>query len=556
MSFTHVQGVATNAAISGGNTLSITFGSALTTGNTVVGAIKAVPNGITISSISDGTNTYVQKDSLASNGSKEYFTFELGNITGGQTTITVTFGSGSGNPAEAVADEYSGAIAAADPTDGHAIVQRLSPGTGTNAITSSSITTTVNGDLIYGVVFDEGHSTPIPSAGTSPLTFTGRESNSDTGDGTLVFSEDAVQTTAGSVNTAFTDATNGGTDTFIVTVMAIKPAAGAAANPILNFDWPIPTRTNWYMHEQNRLHIPNPTLINRLNNWPNPYPVTWYQSCTLSLAQLLPAPQIINRNNDWPNPRTYIPTPIDQFYEFGNVQFLVLQPASYFHNYDFPNPQPIQWYRSWEIGRAQSLPAPNIINRLNDWPLPQPVTWYRDWFQNLLSSTLGVVQSPFRQNDWPNPKSVTWYKDWSQILVQFLPAPQVINTNQDWPNPQPVYWYRDYNQNVVITIPAQAPFNQIDWPNPQPLTWFRDHNQNLVIYLPSSVPPFNQYDWPVPKTPQPIDQFWAQTLALTIPPLPPPSVITSSGHQWTEADVLRSWMAAIGKKGRAVRYAP
>lgn len=238
----HVQGSATNGAITGSNTFVVTL-SALGAGNWIGGGIKAVPNGITISSIlDDKNNSYTVKDSLAGTDSKEYFGFELGNVVGGATTLTITFGSGSGNPCEVVVDEYSGISAVTDPTDGHAIVQRNAPGAGNNAITSTSITTAVNGDLIYSVVFKSGHSTPIPTAGTSPLTFTGRESNSDTGDGTCVFSEDAIQSTAGSVNSAFTDATNGGTDTFFVIVMAVK--AAPVVNPFRQTDWPLPVSPN------------------------------------------------------------------------------------------------------------------------------------------------------------------------------------------------------------------------------------------------------------------------------------------------------------------------
>src|SRR5258708_1993093 len=230
MSFAHVQGLATHGVITGANTFVATVGDKVGSGNCVIGGIISVPNGITITSVQDDQgNTYTVKDSLNdATDSHQIFSFELGNITNAPHIITITFGSGSGNPVQVVIDEYSGALAAADPTDGHAIVLRTAPGTGANAITSTSITTTVNGDLIYGVCFDQGTATPASTAGTSPLSFTLRGSDLDPTDAFSVVSEDAVQSAAGSVNTAFTNSTTGGGDNFAVIIIAVKPAAGAA----------------------------------------------------------------------------------------------------------------------------------------------------------------------------------------------------------------------------------------------------------------------------------------------------------------------------------------
>ncbi len=227
MSFAHVQGLATHGVITGANTFVATLGANVGSGNCVLGGIISVPNGITITSVQDDQgNTYTVKDSLNdATDSHQIFSFELGNITNAPHIITITFGSGSGNPVQVVIDEYSGALAVADPTDGHAIVLRTAPGTGANAITSTSITTTANGDLIYGICFDQGTATPASTAGTSPLPFTLRGSDLDTVDAFSVVSEDAVQSVAGSVNAAFTNSTTGGGDNFAVIIMAVKPAA-------------------------------------------------------------------------------------------------------------------------------------------------------------------------------------------------------------------------------------------------------------------------------------------------------------------------------------------
>src|SRR5258708_32122242 len=108
------------------------------------------------------------------------------------------------------------------------MVWRTARGTGANAITSTTITPTANGDLIYGVCFDQGTATPASIAGTSPLSFTLRGSDLDPTVAFSVVSEDAVQATAGSVNTAFTNSTTGGGDNFAFIIIAVKPAAGAA----------------------------------------------------------------------------------------------------------------------------------------------------------------------------------------------------------------------------------------------------------------------------------------------------------------------------------------
>src|SRR5258708_17264178 len=230
MAFAHVQGLEAYGVITGANTFVATLGANVGSGKCVLGGIISVPNGITITSVQDDQgNTYTVKDSLNdATDSHQIFSFELGNITNAPHIITITFGSGSGNPVQVVIDEYSGALAAADPTDGHAIVLRTAPGTGANAITSTSITTTVNGDLIYGVCFDQGTATPASTAGTSPLSFTLRGSDLDPTDAFSVVSEDAVQSPPGSVNTAFTNSTTGGGDNFAVIIIAVKPAAGAA----------------------------------------------------------------------------------------------------------------------------------------------------------------------------------------------------------------------------------------------------------------------------------------------------------------------------------------
>lgn len=226
MAIVHVQTTANGTNTGIVSTLAITFGAPVGTGNTVVGQISYADDGATITSIIDDKgNHYTSYDVTQDTGDGTVASqFILGNITGGPTVITLIL-SNVVQFLVILADEYSGVAASADPRDGHVGNYQATPGTGADALTSTSITTTTNGDLIYG-------STCLGSGQNGPLTAgTGYTKRRDTTSDPFVAitaSEDQVQGAAGSIAATFTQPNAGGTITFIT---AIKPLAGAATLP-------------------------------------------------------------------------------------------------------------------------------------------------------------------------------------------------------------------------------------------------------------------------------------------------------------------------------------
>ncbi|HSW65628.1 MAG TPA: hypothetical protein VLI54_00625 [Bacillota bacterium] len=116
------------------------------------------------------------------------------NAAAGSTTVTATLGAGA-NFRRFVISEYSG-VATSSPVDVSAGVQGITATTTTDAVTAGSVTTTQNGDLIYGAVMDTtGNTGILPGTG-----FTGR-SFANTKD---LLVEDKQQAIAGSVSAPFT----------------------------------------------------------------------------------------------------------------------------------------------------------------------------------------------------------------------------------------------------------------------------------------------------------------------------------------------------------------
>jgi hypothetical protein len=132
------------------------------------------------------------------------------NIRAGANTVTVNFGA-SNAYRRIVVSEYSG-IAASSPLDGVAKNRAIGT-TAANAITSTTATTTVNGDLIFGVAMDDSGFFGTITAGTN---FTRRAvvNNID------MATEDRVQATAGSVAATFTFSL---ADAYLAQMAAFKP---------------------------------------------------------------------------------------------------------------------------------------------------------------------------------------------------------------------------------------------------------------------------------------------------------------------------------------------
>jgi len=170
---TYVQ--TTSGNIGGCTTCALTaFSGAVGVGNAVVGVLfwnNSTPQNVT-SVTDDKGNTYTLGPQLTD--APHTFrgqTFWRGNITNGPTTITATF-SGPNGGFLAKADEYSGAAALTDPSDGNTGQLQAGPAIGADTITSGNITTTTTNDLIWGATAMSGSQT-IATVGTG---FTGRGS--------------------------------------------------------------------------------------------------------------------------------------------------------------------------------------------------------------------------------------------------------------------------------------------------------------------------------------------------------------------------------------------
>lgn len=213
MAFTRVQGG--NNSGSGASSIAVTLGAAVGTNGTILGGVSLDNSAGSISSITDNQgNTYtITSNVLDTTNNQRLAAFALGNIDNGPTTITVNF-TGAPIFVEMVVDEFSGGDEAANNRDGATGQFQNAPGTATDAITSGSITTTQNGDLIYGVCIRSVSATQ-PTVGTG---FT--VGASDNGQGYALRSEYLTQTSAGSVAATFTQGTASQTVTCVIAVKA------------------------------------------------------------------------------------------------------------------------------------------------------------------------------------------------------------------------------------------------------------------------------------------------------------------------------------------------
>ncbi len=231
MAFSHIQGAQSTENSTPVTTKSVTL-SAIGNGNCVLGAINYDLTGsVTVTSIDDDKgNTYNLEGPVddSPDGGRSY-AFSRTNITNAPTVITAHLSASIGFVGIA-ADEFSGSsTTSSDERDGtaHGGQFQATPGTGTDAVTSGNFTTSTNGDLLYGVSFNNGAGNN-PASGTG---FTAGVAGSFPAYGFL--SEYKTQATAGSgTATTFTAATNTGHTTFLI---AIKPS-GAAVTPTALFN--------------------------------------------------------------------------------------------------------------------------------------------------------------------------------------------------------------------------------------------------------------------------------------------------------------------------------
>lgn len=209
---------AINANLAGSTSLTTTF-SAITSGNLLVGAAIWTPGGSCTNptqNVKDGAgNAVTVIDTVFDSGNSLCLqTFYLANVTNGTTSLVLTMGATSAQLGLSM-QEWSG-IATSTPLDGH-IGNVASSGT---TVTSTAITTTVNGDLIFGAFGNDNNGDNISGA-NSPWTLRNNNTSVNLAD------ESQVQGTAGSVSSTFNVTGGGGGGP--IAVAAFKAAAGGGA---------------------------------------------------------------------------------------------------------------------------------------------------------------------------------------------------------------------------------------------------------------------------------------------------------------------------------------
>jgi hypothetical protein len=216
MAWTRVQGGANYSGAAAAASISVTL-SAVGSGNALCGVLGwDIAGGVTLTSVTDDKgNTYNLESVVQDTGYSEQFcAFSRTNITNAPTIITVNF-SGSVDFRFLLVDEFSGgSTASSDERDAtaHGGQIQLAPGTGTDAVTSGTFTTTQNGDLIWGATVD----TNTDTVGTGFTT--GTTENTDFSKQT----EYRTQATAGAGTAAtFTASLD---DHHITYMIALKPA--------------------------------------------------------------------------------------------------------------------------------------------------------------------------------------------------------------------------------------------------------------------------------------------------------------------------------------------
>jgi len=207
---------ATLAELGGSQNPTMAFSSNVTAGNTIMGFIRWADNTITLNSIDDnnGNGTYTLLDNPTAQASNHVgASYYVKNANGGATTVTYHFSASVPSGTNAILREVSGLDTTA-PLDQHNITGIANPGTGTDVIVGTSVTTGANGEYIFGACRSK-----FGTASTAGSAFTQRQATGGTA------SEDTIQSTAGSISVKFSTSVG---DDWLVSTMTFKVPAAAA----------------------------------------------------------------------------------------------------------------------------------------------------------------------------------------------------------------------------------------------------------------------------------------------------------------------------------------
>lgn len=203
---------------------------ALAAGDVIIVSVRW-PHTLTTLTVSDnkagGTNTYTQQINGSDSGLTNRFTLFTCKATGFASQITLAFNTNTADVQVHVAIFYN--TAASNITDGSSLTTDITPTNNTNPnVSAGSFSTTVDGDLIYYIVFDQ----------SSPLGVNNTVNSTAWGSGfSGLFAEFnfngsaaqyEVQSTHGAINAGMliSQTTH---DTFAAMAIAIKPGSDGVA---------------------------------------------------------------------------------------------------------------------------------------------------------------------------------------------------------------------------------------------------------------------------------------------------------------------------------------
>lgn len=165
MAFTHIRGGANSTGGTIQTTLAVTLSGTVGVGNHVCGFFEGVTSGggTLVSILDDKSNSYTVSDTqVDGNGVSTIYSFYLLNIANAPITITVTIAAAS-SFLNLVVDEFSGPIDSGGVL--HSVNSQLAVGTGTDAVTSGSVTVATAASLAFGMTCSGGAGHVSPGTG-------------------------------------------------------------------------------------------------------------------------------------------------------------------------------------------------------------------------------------------------------------------------------------------------------------------------------------------------------------------------------------------------------
>jgi hypothetical protein len=225
---------ANNSSDATANSIANVYGGGVLAGSNQVTGFISWFNGTTgatsnLTSVTDdggtGGSTYTIIDTVTIGGGLFAASFYTPLIHAGATTITAHFSDANPGFFRMFTQTYAGGYSLIGINAHNAQVQ-VGPATSTDAITSNTATTTLNGCMIVGCTICTTTATAM-SVGTG---FTQRDALVNGGDSDNQKIEDLLQTTAGSIAATFTAAAGTGGDTYATFMLAVQPPpAGSPA---------------------------------------------------------------------------------------------------------------------------------------------------------------------------------------------------------------------------------------------------------------------------------------------------------------------------------------